>query len=125
MSEQHRYDSRDKLDSALTETIATQLVQGITSRGSARRNALHELSCNRLSQCRIELIAAVIAMLLRHASSGNPSRSAPLLWQDPTSLPGKEGQVRFDFDKRQSARRTNASFPQFLLCPQRGTDRLG
>ena len=35
MSEQHRYDSRDELDAALTETIATQLVQGITSRGSA------------------------------------------------------------------------------------------
>ena len=35
MSEQHRYDSRDELDAALTETIATQLAQGIASRGSA------------------------------------------------------------------------------------------
>jgi len=35
MSEQHRYDSRDELDAALTETIATQLTQGIASRGSA------------------------------------------------------------------------------------------
>ena len=35
MSEQHRYDSRDDLDAALTEAIATQLTQGIMSRGSA------------------------------------------------------------------------------------------
>ena len=35
MSEQHRYDSRDKLDAALTETITTQLKRGIASRGSA------------------------------------------------------------------------------------------
>ena len=35
MSEQHRYDSRDELDAALTETIATQLARGIASRGSA------------------------------------------------------------------------------------------
>jgi 6-phosphogluconolactonase len=35
MSEQHRYDGRNELDSALTEVIATQLTQGIASRGSA------------------------------------------------------------------------------------------
>ena len=35
MSEQHRYDSRDELDAALTQAIATQLSQGIASRGSA------------------------------------------------------------------------------------------
>ena len=35
MSEQHRYDSRDELDAALTETITTQLTRGIASRGSA------------------------------------------------------------------------------------------
>ena len=35
MTEQHRYDSRDELDAALTETIATQLTQGIASRGFA------------------------------------------------------------------------------------------
>ena len=35
MSEQHRYDSRDDLDAALTQAIATQLSQGIASRGSA------------------------------------------------------------------------------------------
>jgi 6-phosphogluconolactonase len=35
MSEQHRYDSRDELDAALTQTIATQLSQGIASRGTA------------------------------------------------------------------------------------------
>ena len=32
MSEQHRYDSRDELDAALTETITTQLTRGIASR---------------------------------------------------------------------------------------------
>ena len=35
MSEQHRYGSRDELDAALTQAIATQLSQGIASRGSA------------------------------------------------------------------------------------------
>ncbi len=35
MSEQHRYDSRDDLDAALTQAIATQLSQGIASRGYA------------------------------------------------------------------------------------------
>ena len=35
MSELHRYDSRDELDAALTETITTQLTRGIASRGSA------------------------------------------------------------------------------------------
>ena len=35
MTEQHRYNSRDELDAALTEAIATQLTQGIASRGFA------------------------------------------------------------------------------------------
>jgi 6-phosphogluconolactonase len=35
MSEQHHYDRRDELDAALTQAIATQLSQGIASRGSA------------------------------------------------------------------------------------------
>ena len=35
MSEQNHYDSRDELNSALTETIAAQLRQGVASRGSA------------------------------------------------------------------------------------------
>ena len=47
MSEQHRYDSRDELDAALTETIATQLDKALRladPRASLSQVAAHQRS---------------------------------------------------------------------------------